>query len=175
MQKIDFPKELQDKAYQALSLAKDSGKIKKGTNETTKAIERKQALLVAIASDVQPPEIVAHLSILCDEKDIPCIYVPRKEELGKVAGLNVPTASAAIVEAGDAKQIISDLATKLRDLKSGKKPAVAAEQKAEAPKVEKPKAETKPAEQKPKEAKPEKPKAETKPAAKKEHKKEEKK
>src|SRR3989344_3740970 len=121
MAKFEVPKDLIDKAYQAFSLAKDSGKLRKGTNETTKAVERKQALLVAIAEDVQPPEVVAHLPILCDEKDIPYLFVPRKEELGKVSGLTVGTASAAIVEAGDAKAIVHDLATKLKDLKSGKK------------------------------------------------------
>ena len=122
MAKFEVPKDLIDKAYQAFSAAKDGGKIRKGTNETTKAVERKQALLVAIADDVQPAEVVAHLPILCDEKDIPYVFVPRKEYLGKAIGLTVGTASAAIVEAGNAKSIISDLAGKLKDLKAGKKP-----------------------------------------------------
>jgi len=143
MAKFEVPKELIDKAYQAFNLAKDKGKIRKGTNETTKVIERKQALLVAIADDVQPAEVVAHLSVLCDEKDIPYVFVPRKEDLGKAAGLTVGTASAAIIEAGDAKAILADLTTKLKDLKSGKKPAAAAHAAAPAPKVE-----AKPAEKK---------------------------
>ncbi len=163
MAKFEVPKELVDKAYQAFSAARDSGKIRKGTNETTKAVERKQALLVAIAGDVQPQEVILHIPVLCDEKDIPYVFVPHKDELGKAVGLTVPTASAAIVEAGNAKSIIADLAAKLKDLKAGKKPAAA------------PAAETK------KETKPETPKAaaekkpEAKPAPKKEHKKEEKK
>lgn len=158
MAKFDVPKELIDRAYQAFNLAKDKGKIRKGTNETTKVVERKQALLVAIADDVQPAEVVAHLPVLCDEKDIPYVFVPRKEELGKAAGLTVGTASAAIVEAGDAKAIIADLATKLKDLKSGKKPAAHAAPTA-APKTEAkpapvaPKTEHKPTEHKPAEHK----------------------
>lgn len=156
MAKFEVPKELIDRAYQAFNLAKDKGKIRKGTNETTKVVERKQALLVAIADDVQPAEVVAHLPVLCDEKDIPYVFVPRKEELGKAAGLTVGTASAAIVEAGDAKAMIADLATKLKDLKSGKKPAAhaAAPAAAAAPKDEAkpasvaPKTEHKPAEHK---------------------------
>lgn len=124
MAKFEAPKELIDKAYQAFGIASESGKIRKGTNETTKAVERKQALLVAIADDVQPAEVVAHLPILCDEKDIPYVFVPRKEELGKASGLAVATAAAAIVEAGEAKTLVADLSGKLKDLKSGKKPAV---------------------------------------------------
>lgn len=122
MAKLEVPKELIDKAYQAFSSAKETGKVRKGTNETTKAIERKQALLVAVAGNVQPAEVVAHLSLLCDEKDVPCIHVPSKEDLGKAAGLSVATASAAIVEAGNAKAVVEDLVAKLKDLKSGKKP-----------------------------------------------------
>ena|SRR3989344_4789567 len=125
MAKTEFPKELVDKAYQAFSAAKETGKVRKGTNETTKAIERKIALLVAVADNVQPAEVIAHLPVLCAEKDIPVIHVPSKEDLGKAAGLSVATASAAIVEAGNAKSIVEDLVAKLKDLKSGKKAAEA--------------------------------------------------
>ena len=121
MAKTEFPKELVDKAYQAFSAAKESGKVRKGTNETTKAIERKQALLVAVADDVQPAEVIAHLPILCHEKDIAVIHVPSKADLGKAAGLTVGTASAAIGDAGNAKSVVEDLVHKLKDLKSGKK------------------------------------------------------
>ncbi len=153
MAKIEFPRELVDKAYQAFSAAKESGKVRKGTNETTKAIERKSALLVAVADDVQPAEVIAHLPVLCNEKDIPVIHVPSKADLGKAAGLSVGTASAAIVEAGNAKSIVDDVVGKLKDLKSGKKP-VAAEKPASKPAEKKPevKKEAKPAEKKPEKA-----------------------
>ena len=53
--KIDVPAELSEMSYEAIKLAKDTGKIKRGTNETTKAIERGLAKLVIIAEDVEPP------------------------------------------------------------------------------------------------------------------------
>ena len=53
--KFDVPKELADKAYEALEIARDTGKITKGTNEVTKAMERGDALLVLIAEDIDPP------------------------------------------------------------------------------------------------------------------------
>ena len=59
--KINIPKELADIAYETLQVARDTGSVRKGTNETTKAIERGIAKLVYIAEDVEPPEIVAHL------------------------------------------------------------------------------------------------------------------
>jgi large subunit ribosomal protein L7Ae len=63
--KFTVPPELADKTYEAVKKARESGgRIKKGTNETTKAVERGQAKLVVIAEDVDPPEIVGHLSLL---------------------------------------------------------------------------------------------------------------
>lgn len=55
--KFDVPEELTNKALEALELARDTGKIKKGTNEATKAIERGNAKLVLIAEDIEPAEI----------------------------------------------------------------------------------------------------------------------
>ena len=98
-----------DQAYEAVEIAKATGKIRKGSNETTKAIERGIAKLVVYAKDVQPPEVIMHLPLLCKEKGILCIEVPSKEELGAAAGIDVPTAAIAIVDEGDAKDLIKKM------------------------------------------------------------------
>ncbi|MEG3224169.1 MAG: 50S ribosomal protein L7ae [Methanobacteriales archaeon Met13] len=115
--KFDVPKELADKAYEALEIARDTGKITKGTNEVTKAMERGNTLLVLIAEDIDPPEIAAHMPVLAEEKEIPYVYIPTKDELGEAAGLNVGTASAGIIDAGEAQELIKDVAEKVEELK----------------------------------------------------------
>ena len=117
MTKIELPKEITDRVYQALEVAKNTGKIKKGTNEVAKTIERGVAKLVVIASDVQPEEITMHLPILCEEKKCEYVYVPSKEELGRSAGINVPTAAVCIVELGEAKGTVEDIIKKVAALK----------------------------------------------------------
>ncbi len=114
--KFTAPKELQDIAYEIIAVARDTGKVRKGTNETTKAVERAIAKFVAIAEDVDPPEIVFHLPIMCKEKNIPFIYVSSKTRMGTALGIDVPSASAAVIEAGEAQKLIDDLAKKLKDL-----------------------------------------------------------
>jgi large subunit ribosomal protein L7Ae len=114
--KFTAPKELQDKAYEIIEVARDTGKVRKGTNETTKAVERAIAKFVAVAEDVDPPEIVFHLPIMCEEKNIPYIYVANKNRLGTALGIDVPSASAAVIEAGEAQRLIDDLVKKLKDL-----------------------------------------------------------
>jgi len=105
----DESKEIVEKTLEAIEKAKTSGKLRKGANEVTKAVERGQAKLVAIAKDVSPPEIVMHLPPLCEEKGIPLVHVQSKEELGVAAGLTVPTSAVAIVQEGEAKALIKEI------------------------------------------------------------------
>lgn len=95
-----------DKVYEAIEVAKATGKIRKGTNEVTKAIEKGDAKLVAVASDVNPPEITMHLPLLSKEKGIPCFTVGTREELGAAAGLQLATTAVAIIKEGEAKNLV---------------------------------------------------------------------
>ena len=116
--KFTVPEEVQNKALEALEIARDTGKIKKGSNEATKAIERSTAVLVLIGSDVEPEEIVMHLPLLCDEKKIPYLFIKTQNDLGTASGLEVGTAAAAIVKPGKAKEIVDDLAKQVSELRA---------------------------------------------------------
>jgi len=96
-------------AYVIVEKAKKSGKVDKGTNEVTKAIERGAAKLVVYAADVEPKEIVQHIPALCKEKGIPCVEVDSKQKLGIAVGIGVNTSSVAIIDAGDAAKDIIQL------------------------------------------------------------------
>jgi len=89
--------------YDTVEKARKTGKIEKGTNEVTKAVERGTAKMIVIAKDVEPKEIVQHLPILCKEKDIPCEEADSKEKLGMAAGLSIGCSSVAIIDTGEAK------------------------------------------------------------------------
>ncbi|QLH84228.1 50S ribosomal protein L7Ae [Halosimplex pelagicum] len=114
---FDVPADLEDDALEALEVARDTGTVKKGTNETTKAVERGNAELVFVAEDVQPEEIVMHLPELADEKDIPFVFIGTQDEVGHAAGLEVGSAAAAIVDAGDAQDDVDDIAGKVEELR----------------------------------------------------------
>ncbi|MDP7520628.1 MAG: ribosomal L7Ae/L30e/S12e/Gadd45 family protein [Candidatus Pacearchaeota archaeon] len=95
--------------YNLIEKARKTGKIEKGTNEVTKAIERGTAKFVAYASDVEPKEIVQHIPLLCKEKGVPCKEVDKKQKLGIAVGLPVATSSVVIIEAGETKDEIASL------------------------------------------------------------------
>ena len=114
---FDVPVDLQDRAVEALEVARDTGSVKKGTNETTKAIERGNAELVYIAEDVQPEEIVMHLPELADEKGIPFVFVGTQDDIGHAAGLEVGSAAAAVTDSGEAGDDVDDIADKVEELR----------------------------------------------------------
>ena len=95
--------------YQIVEKARKTGKVEKGTNEVTKAIERGTAKLVVYASDVEPKEIIQHIPMLCKEKGILCKEVESRQKLGIAVGIQVPASSVAITEAGDAQKDIAGL------------------------------------------------------------------
>lgn len=106
--------DLQELAFEAIELAKKSGKIKKGSNEVTKIVEKGAAKLVVYAKDVSPVEIVMHLKPLCQKKEVPVVEVAKREELGVAAGLKVSTAAVVIVQEGDAKEAIKKIVAQLK-------------------------------------------------------------
>lgn len=120
-EKFKVSKELGDRILQLVEIARNTGKITKGTNETTKAVERGLAKLVVIASDVEPAEIVMHLPALCDEKKVAYAYVPSKMEVGRAAGIDVASAAVCIVEPGEGKDLIKEIIGSIeKERKTGK-------------------------------------------------------
>lgn len=119
----ETPQEVVSKVLEVLTIAKDTGVVRKGANETTKCIEKGNAQLVAIAADVDPPEVVVHLPILCDEKDVFYVFIPTKKDLGQAIGINVGCAAATIENPGNAAELMRDI------IEGAKKKALKAEKK----------------------------------------------
>jgi len=118
--KFETPKDLVNEVYEAVRIARQSGKVRKGTNETTKAIERGVSKLVVIAEDVQPPEVVAHLPILCEERNAAYIFVPSKQRLGESLGIDVGSAAATIIDSGEAQHIVDQVINSITNVKNKK-------------------------------------------------------
>ena len=66
--KFETPEELVSPILETPRVSATSGKVVRGTNEATKAIERGISKLIIIAEDVEPPEVVAHLPLICEEQ-----------------------------------------------------------------------------------------------------------
>lgn len=67
-----------------------------GTKQTTKALEKGLAKVVFIARNAEE-RVVSHLAELCRQKGVELVWVDDMAALGKACGIEVGTASAAIV------------------------------------------------------------------------------
>ncbi|MDT7891205.1 MAG: 50S ribosomal protein L7Ae [Thermoproteota archaeon] len=116
--RFEVSPDLYSKIYDFVRQCRETGKIKKGVNETTKSVERGLAKFVIIAENVDPPEIVAHLPLICEEKGIPYLYVEDKKKLGEAAGINVAASSVAILDIGNAKSLYDELLSKYSEFRA---------------------------------------------------------
>lgn len=64
--------------------------LKKGANETTKTLNRGTSELVVLAGNATPLAIILHLPLLCEDKNVPYVYVPDKMALGRATGVSRP-------------------------------------------------------------------------------------
>ena len=94
---FETPKDVQDSVYELVKLVGNgNGRLKKGSNEVTKAAERGTAKMVVMAENMNPAELLAHVPLICKEKNIPFIYVEDQAYLAEAAGMNSGAKTAAI-------------------------------------------------------------------------------
>merc|ERR1712014_343665 len=71
--------------------------LKKGANESTKTLNRGISELIILAADAEPLEIVLHLPLLCEDKNVPYVFVPSKQALGRACGVSRPVIACSII------------------------------------------------------------------------------
>merc|ERR1712085_154382 len=90
-----------DLATSILDLLKQAAsykQLKKGANEAAKTLNRGTAEFIVMAADTEPIEIILHLPLLCEDKNVPYVYVRNQSQLGKSCGVSRNIIAVAIVE-----------------------------------------------------------------------------
>ena len=72
--------------------------LKKGANESTKTLNRGISELIIMAADAEPIEIILHLPLLCEDKNVPYVFVKSKAALGRACGVTRPVIAASITQ-----------------------------------------------------------------------------
>ncbi|MFG1460625.1 MAG: 50S ribosomal protein L7Ae [Thermoplasmataceae archaeon] len=114
--KFETPESLQKNLLDLVENSYRNGKIKKGTNEVIKSIERGESKIVVISEDVSPPEVVYYLPMLCDERKVPYAYVKSRVELGKRVGI-ASAASISVVDYGKNDESFKKLLEEISSVK----------------------------------------------------------
>mmetsp|Transcript_10344 Transcript_10344/g.15728 ORF Transcript_10344/g.15728 Transcript_10344/m.15728 type:complete len:128 (-) Transcript_10344:83-466(-) len=82
--------------------------LKKGANEATKTLNRGITDIIVMAADTEPLEILLHLPLLCEDKNVPYVFVPSKIALGRACGVSRPVVACSILS-NDASQLSSQI------------------------------------------------------------------
>jgi ribosomal protein L7Ae-like RNA K-turn-binding protein len=72
--------------------------LRKGANEATKTLNRGQAEFVVLAADSEPLEILLHIPLLCEDKNVPYVFVRSKQALGRACGVSRPVIAASVTQ-----------------------------------------------------------------------------
>jgi len=91
---------------------------KKGANEATKTLNRGISELIVMSADAEPIEILLHLPLLCEDKNVPYVFVPSKIALGRACGVSRPVIACSITtnEASQLKSTIEGMKVKIEQL-----------------------------------------------------------
>ena len=111
-----FPKAdkaLQKEIFSLITKASQLKQIKKGANEATKTLNRGISDLIIIAGDAKPLEIVLHLPLLCEDKNVPYVFVESQKLLGRSCGVSRPVIAVSILN--KTPEILKKTVDKLKD------------------------------------------------------------
>ncbi|GAM27426.1 hypothetical protein SAMD00019534_106020, partial [Acytostelium subglobosum LB1] len=115
-------KKLTEKVLKLVKKASGDKKVRRGVKEVVKAVRKSpkemklnKNKICVIAGDVSPIDVISHIPIMCEEKNIKYIYVPSKEELGTASATKRPT-SITLVDLDDEsehKTLLQECAEKI--------------------------------------------------------------
>ncbi|KAI9330355.1 L30e-like protein [Zopfochytrium polystomum] len=74
--------------------------LKRGVKEVVKGLRKGSKGIVLLAGDISPIDVLTHLPVLCEEANVPYVYVPSKEDLGAAASTKRPTSCIMLVRGG---------------------------------------------------------------------------
>ncbi|OQR80224.1 NHP2 protein 1-like [Tropilaelaps mercedesae] len=80
--------DLSTKILNLVQQATNYKQIRKGANEATKTLNRGISEMIIMSADANPIEILLHLPLLCEDKNVPYVFVPSKTALGRACGVS---------------------------------------------------------------------------------------
>ncbi|KXH48967.1 ribosomal protein L7Ae/L30e/S12e/Gadd45 [Colletotrichum nymphaeae SA-01] len=104
------------KVMKSIRKAAKNNTLKRGVKEVVKTLRKSPAAgpgntafpgVVVIAGDISPMDVISHLPVLCEDHNVPYIFVTSRAELGAAAKTKRPTSVVMVSEkrsAADSKK-----------------------------------------------------------------------
>ncbi|ESQ27771.1 hypothetical protein EUTSA_v10019273mg [Eutrema salsugineum] len=90
-------KKLCKRTLKLVRTAAENKCVKRGVKEVVKSIRRGHKGVCVIAGNISPIDVITHVPILCEESNIPYVYVPSKEDLATAGATKRPTCCVLIL------------------------------------------------------------------------------
>jgi H/ACA ribonucleoprotein complex subunit 2 len=84
------------KIYKLVRKASSVKLIRRGVKEVVKGLRKGETGLCILAGDIYPLDVISFLPILLEEKSVPYLFVPSKQDLGASACTKRPTSVVLI-------------------------------------------------------------------------------
>lgn len=88
--------ELTRRILELVQQAANYKQLKKGANEATKTLNRGISEFIVMAADAEPLEILLHLPLLCEDKNVPYVFVRAKDALGRACSVSRPVIACSV-------------------------------------------------------------------------------
>lgn len=99
---------LTTKILNLVQQAHHHNQLRRGANEATKTLNRNQSELIILAADAEPIEIILHLPLLCEDKNVPYVFVRSKQALGRASGVQRCIVACSVTQS-DGSQLKSQI------------------------------------------------------------------
>jgi H/ACA ribonucleoprotein complex subunit 2 len=96
---ISYPlanKKSTKKCHKLVRKAATMKQLRRGVKEVIKGIRKGETGFVIMAGDIYPIDVISHIPLLLEEKNIPYLFVPSKFDLGAAACTKRPTSCVLI-------------------------------------------------------------------------------
>ncbi|KAG0255780.1 snoRNA-binding protein [Mortierella polycephala] len=116
---------LTKKLLKTVKKAAKAKHVKRGVKEVVKGLRKGEKGLVLIAGDISPIDVITHVPVLCEENDVPYVFLPSKEDLGTAGSTKRPTSCVMITLGGkkkdmdsakDYKELYEECFTKVKEM-----------------------------------------------------------
>ena len=101
-------RKLTKRLYKTVRKAKKAKKLRRGVREVVKALRKNEKGVVILAGDVSPIDVISHIPVFCEEKEVPYCYVPSRKDLGLAGGTQRPTSVVLVQSGKDYEEIYQD-------------------------------------------------------------------
>lgn len=106
------------KVHKLVKKATQAKSVRRGVKEVVKAVRKGEKGFLVIAGDISPVDVVTHLPIMCEDRNMPYYYVPSKHDLGAAACTKRPTSCILVNPDGlgsDEKELYSKIVAESKE------------------------------------------------------------